>query len=185
MSHRDYQWDQSFLLFFFLIGRFQVQHCAVLLIRQHIGVLTHWSWQNLHCCSCHVQLLSLVSSGLKIKLCMLAKKFKNPRLNTDCWYFLLGKNCFHGSNQTTGSSADTSVLQDHGNPTGVWSHSSISAWYVMITMHRTTWWRWPGMLQWTKEATPGYQRESSSSLRRWRRKDFESFTFCQLFVLLG
>lgn len=52
------------------------------------------------------------------KLCMLAKKFKNPRLNTDCWYFLLGKNCFHGSNQTTGSSADTSVLQDHGNPTG-------------------------------------------------------------------
>ena len=119
------------------------------------------------------------------KLCMPAKKFKDPRLDTDCWYFLLGKNCFHGSNQTTGSSADTSVLQDHGNPTGDWSNSSISAWYVMITMHRTTWWRWPGMLQWTKEATLGYQRESSSSLRRWRRKDFESFTFCQLFVLLG
>ena len=28
------------------------------------------------------------------KLCMLAKKFKDPRLNTDCWYFLQGKIVF-------------------------------------------------------------------------------------------
>ena len=53
-------------------------------------------------------------------------------------FFLSGENSFHGANKATGSSADTGVLQDHGNPTGKKLNIKI---FEALMMHRMTWWR--------------------------------------------
>ena len=44
--------------------------------------------------------------------------FTGEKVGSQFFFFLSGENSFHGANKATGSSADTGVLQDHGNPTG-------------------------------------------------------------------